>query len=133
MKMTKLSKILSFILCFVLVAAIALFTVGCNDNKTVGTGSSTFTFTVTHSNGEEKSFTVNTDKETVGEALIDEELISGTQGPYGLMVETVDGETVKYEDGGKYWSFYIDGEYAMTGVDSTNITAGATYSFKVEG
>ena len=48
------------------------------------------------------------------------------------MVETVDGETVKYEDGGKYWAFYIDGEYAMSGVDATEITAGETYAFKVE-
>lgn len=154
MKTTKLSKILSFILCFVLVAAIALFTVGCNDNTTssdpvsekpsssnassvddnvLGQGATQFTVSITFSDGSEKTYTVNTDKTTVGEALVDVKLISGTVGDYGLMVETVDGETVKYEDGGKYWSFYIDGEYAMTGVDSTNITAGATYSFKVEG
>ena len=132
MKKTRFSKILSFILCFVLVAAIALLAVGCNDNKTVGAGDAQFTFTVTHADGTEKTFTVKTDKTVVGDALTDEGLISGTEGPYGLMVETVDGETVKYEDDGKYWAFYIDGEYAMTGVDSTDINPDATYSFKVE-
>lgn len=115
-----------------LVAAIALLAVGCNDNKTVGAGDAQFTFTVTHADGTEKTFTVKTDKTVVGDALTDEGLISGTEGPYGLMVETVDGETVKYEDDGKYWAFYIDGEYAMTGVDSTDINPDATYSFKVE-
>ena len=33
MKQTKLLKVLSFVLCIVLVAAMALFTVGCNDNN----------------------------------------------------------------------------------------------------
>ena len=130
MKQTKLSKILSLLLCFVLVAAIALVSSGCGVKKTSSAPSAEkeFTFTVTHLDGEEKSFTIKSSKNTVGEALSDEKLISGEDG----MVFTVDGETVKYEDDGKYWAFYINGEYAMTGVDDTEITAGATYSFKVE-
>ena len=47
-------------------------------------------------------------------------------------IVTVNGETVNYNETGKYWAFYIDGEYAQTGVDSTPVTAGATYTFKVE-
>ncbi len=154
MKKTKLSKILSLILCFVLVAAIALFTVGCNDNNSssdpssekpsssdassvddsvLGQGATKFTVSITFKDGSEKTYTVNTDKTTVGDALAEIELISGTMGDYGLMIETVDGETVTYDKDGKYWAFYIDGKYAMSGVDSTDITAGATYSFKVEG
>ncbi len=153
MKKTKLSKILSFILCFALVAAIALFTVGCNGNPSsapsseqpsssdtsssedsaLGQGATKFTVSITFKDGSEKTYTVNTDKTTVGDALAEVELISGTMGDYGLMIETVDGETVTYDKDGKYWAFYIDGKYAMSGVDSTNIIAGTTYSFKVEG
>ena len=149
MKQTKLSRLLSLLLCFVLVAAIALISVGCGvketnpetpsssevgsaDSSVLGEGKTQFTVGITFSDGSEKTYTVNTDKKTVGEALLEVKLISGTNGDYGLMVETVDGETVKYEDDGKYWAFYIDGEYAMSGVDSTDITAGSTYSFKVE-
>ena len=138
MKKTIFSRILSLILCFVLVAAIALVGSGCGAKETksdtpsssnvLGEGETEFTVSITFSDGSEKAYTVNTDKKTVGEALKEVELISGEDG----MVFTVDGETVKYEDGGKYWAFYIDGEYAMTGVDATEITAGATYSFKVE-
>lgn len=129
MKMTKLSRILSFILCFVLVAAMALLSSGCNDNTNSDpVVEKEFTFTVTHSDGTEKTFELKSEQKTVGEALTDEGLISGEKG----MVYTVDGETVKYEDDGKYWAFYIGGEYAVTGVYSTDITEGSAYAFKVE-
>ena len=59
-------------------------------------------------------------------------LIAGEDSEYGLYVKTVNGVTVDYDTDGKYWAFYVDGEYAATGVDSTDITAGATYTFKAE-
>ena len=31
-----------------------------------------------------------------------------------------------------YWAFYVNGEYASTGVDSTPVNEGDTYEFKVE-
>ena len=59
-------------------------------------------------------------------------LIAGEDSEYGLYVKTVNGVTVDYDQDGKYWAFYVDGEYAATGVDSTDITTGATYTFKAE-
>lgn len=90
----------------------------------------TFTFKVVHADGTEKSFEINTYKETVGAALVAEGLISGEDGDYGLYVKVVDGETADYDVDQSYWSFYIGDEYAMTGVDQTKITDGATYWFK---
>ncbi|MBQ2923597.1 MAG: DUF4430 domain-containing protein, partial [Tyzzerella sp.] len=52
--------------------------------------------------------------------------------PYGLYVKTVNGTTLDYDKDGMYWSFYINGDYAMTGVDVTEIKAGEKYSFKAE-
>lgn len=151
MKRPIILKLLSFSVCIVLIAAMALFTVGCNDNTTnpdissgeaqasqkanvkkIGTGDTKFGFTVIDSNGVETRFEVNTNRKTVGAALGELGLISGEQGPYGLSVLTVNGETVIYDIDQKYWAFYIDGEYAVTGVDSTDVTAGAEYCFKVE-
>lgn len=126
MKMTKIKRILSLVLCTMLIAAIALVSIGCNDNDDLGC--KTFTFSVTHSDGSEKEFKIESPKKTVGEALTDEELITVEDG----MVVTADGETVRFEDGGKYWAFYIDGKYAMSGVNTTEIVAGSTYSLKVE-
>lgn len=46
--------------------------------------------------------------------------------------KNVNGMTADYDKDGVYWAFYIDGEYAMTGVDATNITDGAQYAFRME-
>lgn len=46
--------------------------------------------------------------------------------------KTFNGMTADYDKDGVYWVFYIDGEYAMTGVDATNITDGAQYAFRME-
>lgn len=150
MKMTSFGKKLSFIVCIVLIAAMALVTTGCNDNKNdieeissviatslsednvIGKGETSFNLTVTDADGNETEFTVNTDKKTVGDALIELDLISGDEGQYGLYVKTVNGITVDYDKDGKYWAFYVDGEYAMAGVDTTEIDENVTYAFKVE-
>ena len=47
-------------------------------------------------------------------------------------VKTVNGITADYDTDGTYWAFYVNGEYAMTGVDSTPVEDGAVYTFKVE-
>lgn len=158
MKMTKIKKHLSLCLCIVLIAAMALFTNGCSDKQTtdnskvtteaasstqeteasasdstvLGEGETAFTFTVTDQDGNEEQFEIHTDKTTVGEALQELGLIEGEDSEYGLYVKTVNGITADYDTDGTYWAFYIDGEYASSGVDTTDITAGATYSFKVE-
>ena len=98
----------------------------------VGEGATQFTFEVVDGEGATTIFTVNTDKATVGEALLDVELIAGEDSEYGLYVKTVNGITADYDVDQTYWAFYIDGEYAMTGVDATEVTGGSTYSFKVE-
>ena len=150
MKTNCQKKTMSFILCMVLTVAMALFTVGCNGNgrtdvlqssettgaqsevTVLGEGSKEFAFTVVDKEGNETEFEIHTDKETVGEALQELELIAGDEGDYGLYVKTVNGITADYDTDGTYWAFYINEEYAPSGVDSTAITEGESYSFKVE-
>ena len=59
-------------------------------------------------------------------------MIAGEDSEYGLFVKTVNGLTVDYDADGAYWAFYVNDEYAQTGVDSTAVTEGESYSFKVE-
>lgn len=143
MQKTRFTKALSVIVCVVLTAAMALLASGCNDNQTPtetplviggvkGEGETIFPFEVTKPDGTKVSYEVHTDKNTVGEALLDAGLIAGEDGAYGLYVKTVDGVTLDYDKDGMYWSFYINGEYAMSGVDTTDITADTVYAFKVE-
>lgn len=78
------------------------------------------------------TFTLHTDKDTVGAALLEHELIAGEESQYGLYVKTVNGMTADYDTDKTYWAFYINGEYAMTGVDGTEITDGSTYKLARE-
>lgn len=99
----------------------------------IGQGQTVFTLEVTDAEGQQTSFEIHTDKETVGEALLETELVAGEDGDYGLYITTVNGVTLDWDKDGKYWAFYIDGEYATTGVDATEVTPGAVYSLKAEG
>ena len=98
----------------------------------LGEGTKQFAFIVVDGEGKETAFEIYTDKEIVGEALQELELIAGDMGDYGLYVKTVNGITVDYDTDKAYWAFYVNGEYATSGVDTIAITEGDTYSFKVE-
>lgn len=129
-----LKSVLRVIGCIVLIAAMALTCMACGAKKDEAAASGKeFTVKVTDLEGKESTFTYTSDKSTVGEALLAEGLVDGEDSEYGLYVTTVNGITLDWDKDQKYWAFYIDGEYAMTGVDSTEITAGATYSFVPEG
>ena len=128
------------VLSLVLVAAMVLMFAACGQNQepeTTETPSNqqevvekSFTFEVTDLDGTKKEFEVKYDAEkTVGEALINDKLISGTESTYGLMVDTVNGIKYDYNEDGAYWAFYVNGAYASSGVDTTPIKDGEVYSF----
>lgn len=73
------------------------------------------------------TFTIKTDKETVGEALIENNLVSGEKGAYGLYVKFVNGIEADYDKNQSYWAFTKGGESLMTGVDGEKIEADAHY------
>lgn len=99
------------------------------EKQELGEGDKLFYFDVTFSNGETSSYAIHTDADTVGAALVDLNLIAGEDSQYGLYVKTIGEETLDYDTNGMYWAFYENGEFAMTGVDSTAITDGTTYAF----
>lgn len=78
---------------------------------------------------EEQSvtFTIHTDKEMLGDALLEHGLLEGEDGPYGLYVKKVNGMLADYDVNQRYWSLCKDGEYMMTGVDATPIADGEHY------
>ena len=144
MKFTSNKKFTSWLLCMMLIVAMAL-TAGCGEKKQdsnsagqevsvnkLGEGKTQFNFTVVDKGGNETAFDIHTDKTTVGDALLELNLIAGEEGAYGLYVKTVNGITADYDVDQTYWAFYVNGDYATAGVDATDIEAGATYSFKVE-
>ena len=150
MQKTRLHKSLSFILCIVLIAAMALFTTGCKCDETaepdgsaaqgiklpvedgaeLGEGKTTFKVLIADKEGTETHVTVHTDKTIVGEALQEIGLLEGEEGEFGLYVKVVDGEKAVYEEDGAYWGFYVNGEYAAQGIDLTPIEDGAVYKLE---
>ncbi len=157
---TNFKKFLSLFLCVVLITAIAL-TSGCNDNKETpqnnnssvvesndatssateesksdvtvkGEGKTKFNFAVTDKNGSVTNYEIRTDKTIVGEALQELGLIEGDEGDFGLYVKKVNGITADFDIDGTYWAFYVNGAYATSGVDTTEIKDGESYAFKVE-
>ena len=148
MNQNSMKKLLLITLCVVLIAATALFATGCSNKTTAdptnatqatepsipadvtvkGEGNTAFYFHVTDLDGTMTKFMVKTDKKTVGEALLEVALITGDPSDYGLYVTSVNGLTADWATENAYWAFYMNDEYAQTGVDTTDITAGATYS-----
>ena len=139
------------ILCIVLVCALSIACLaGCGNNNTApegagsatgevsstneGTGTEedtagvTITVEVVHADQSTKEFTYTTDAEMLGEVLLAEGLVVGEETEYGLMISEVDGEQAIYEVDNAYWSLSINGEYAQTGVDTTPVEEGTTYS-----
>ena len=141
-------RVLSAVLCLALIAATALTFTACKNEeppasapasstatvepKDLGEGATAFNLQVVDKGGNTTDFVIHTDEKTVGAALQKVELIQGEMGDYGLYVKTVNGITADYDVDKTYWAFYIDGAYAMTGVDKTDIVAGATYALKIE-
>lgn len=130
-----MKRVLAMLLALMLIAAL----VSCNkDEKGVwenaiytedqifGDGAKTVVVEV---KAQEKTvtFTIKTDKDTVGAALLEHGLIAGDEGPYGMYVKVVNGMSADYDVDQRYWAFYTNGEISMTGVDVTAITEGATY------
>ena len=161
MKTTFKRRWLSRLLCLVLLAAVALGAAGCGaagnetqvkdtgglvggettasdgalsveDGAELGEGALEFPLTVRDGEGGATRITIHTDRTTVGEALQELGLIAGEEGPYGLYVKTVNGITADYDTDRTYWGFYINGAYAASGVDVTEITAGDEYELAVE-
>ena len=149
-----MKKLISLLLCLAMVLSLACFAsaeaVEATDETTeilwdenhetillemgaeYGEGAKTFALVTNHLN-QVTICTVHTDEETVGAALAALNIIAGVDSDFGLYVKTVDGYLADYDADGSYWAFYIDGEYATTGVDSTEINEGSTYLLQVEG
>ena len=97
-------------------------------DKTLGKGENVLSITVEMA---DKSIllTIKTDAATVKDALAEHDLIDGEQQSIGYMMTTLNGVRADYTLDGAYWGFYQNGEYMMTGIDSTPITGDASYEF----
>ena len=95
------------------------------EDTTFGNGATTFKMVV-KVNDNSVTFTVNTDKDTVGAALSEYNLVEATDGMY----TKVNGITADYNVDQSYWAFYVNDGYANEGMDTTKIEKDTTYKLE---
>lgn len=93
------------------------------------TGAKSVVIVVVNSEGAEASYDVKTDADYLRQAMEEAEGLefTGTESAYGLMVETVNGETASWDVDQSYWAFYVNDEYCNYGVDSQPVNDGDTF------
>ena len=124
--------LLALVMTFAFVACADVETTGAWENATYtsdkefGKGEKTVTVLVV---AEEQTltFTIHTDKTTLGEALLEHGLIEGDEGPFGIYIKKVNGILADYDVDQTYWSLTKSGEMMLVGVDGTEIADGEQY------
>lgn len=111
-----------------LLALVMLFALtACGAKEEAPAEAVSFKVIVTDLDGNETIFNYTSSAATVGEALVAEGLVEGHETEFGLYVDTVNGIIADWDSDQTYWAFYINGEYATTGISDTPITADTTY------
>ena len=92
-------------------------------NTELGEGAKTVTVKVI-ADEQELTFTIHTDKATLGDALLEHKLIDGEISQFGMYVKKVNGIVADYDTDQTYWSLTKAGELMLVGVDSAEIADG---------
>ena len=78
----------------------------------------TITVIVVNDKAEEKTFTVKTDREN---------LVSGSDSEWGLVIDTVDGLRADYSVDQSWWALYEDDKMSEVGASSLQLKDGGVY------
>lgn len=124
----KTKIIFSRFLVAVLIAVTTLSLLSCSHGqKEYDTEEKTVTVLVTHKSGEEKVFTITTTAENLGDALVENDIVDGEDGQYGLYITAVDGEVADYSVDQSFWALSKGGEELFTGASSTPVSDGDVF------
>ena len=144
-KKMKNSKFLSLLLVVSMLVCLASCSLFKNDEKEELTAtemlweSATYKEDVTLGEGSKTVFvsvialektvkiTVKTDRDNLGDALVDTGVAEGEMGAYGLYIKKVNGISADYTKDKAYWSFSIGGEVMPYGVSDAEISGGESY------
>lgn len=126
--LSRMKKTLAAVLLALLVAALGMVYAVFREQPVAG--SKAIAIAVINSAGETTAYTVATDAQFLSQAMEETEglTFSGSEGPYGLMIDTVNGETADYNVNGAYWSFTVNGEYCNYGADQQPVEDGDAFA-----
>ena len=118
-----MKRMISMLLALVMLFALT----ACGTKEKAPSEAVSFKVIVTDLEGNETTFEYTSDAASVGDALVAEGLVEGHEASYGLYIDSVNGIAADWDKDQTYWAFYINGEYATTGISDTPITADTTY------
>ena len=118
-----MKKIVSMLLALAMLFALS----ACGAKEEAPAEAVSFKVIVTDLEGNETTFEYTSDAASVGDALVAEGLVEGHEASYGLYIDSVNGIAADWDNDQTYWAFYINGEYATTGISDTPIAADTTY------
>ena len=92
-------------------------------------GSKAVTIEVVDSKGESTMYEVKTDAEFLAQAMDEADGLTyeAEEGPYGLTVSAVNGESAVFEENGAYWGFFVNGDYCNYGISEQPIENGDAF------
>lgn len=122
-----LKRILAASLFALLIAALAAVYVTFGEKAV--SGSKAITITVVNSAAEETAYTLKTDALYLRQAMDECEGLTytGSDGPYGIMIDSVNGERAVYNENGAYWGFSVNGQYCSYGIDEQPVENGDAF------
>lgn len=126
MESSKKNKIIG-LACIALVAVIAIFGIIYFVNSAKPQeGVKTITVTVVHKDKTSKDFTVKTTEENLEAALLQDKIVSGDTGDYGLFITEADGEKAD-QNNQEWWCITKGGANVDTAASLTMIADGDKY------
>ena len=122
-----LKRILAAALFALLLAALGLVYVRFSEKPV--SGSKAVTIEVISSAEKKTVYALRTDAQYLRQAMDECEGLtySGTEGPYGIMLDTVNGERAVYSENGAYWSVTVTGQYGNYGIDEQPVEDGDAF------
>lgn len=115
--------VVAFIAVAVILGAVYYFT-----RPETSKGAKEVEITVVSKEGEKTEYQIDTDAEYLQQAMDEAKeeglTYSGTDGDYGLMVDTVNDEKAVFEEDGAYWGFFVNGEYCNYGIAEQPVADG---------
>lgn len=92
-------------------------------------GSKAVTIEVVNSKEESTLYELQTDAEFLAQAMDEAEGLEyeAEEGPYGLAVNSVNGEEAVFEEDAAYWGFFVNGEYCNYGISEQPVEDGDAF------
>lgn len=99
-------------------------------NKAATGEKKNFTLQVVHADGTVLEKEITTKQVYLANALFDEGILTEEDALQTGMYTVVDGEEASWEKDQAYWGFYVNGSYAVEGMNTTEIEDGAVYKLE---